>query len=76
MVGVGVGVVVAGNEPDFGEVENGGEFELQRTLGLDVAEQDDGLRAVRLDAADDELEMTVGVAEEQELGLERIERDG
>ena len=36
-----VGVVVAVEEPDFSEGEDGCEFEFEGSLGLDVAKQED-----------------------------------
>ena len=41
LVVVGVGVVVAVDEPDFSEGEDGCEFEFEGSLGLDVAKQED-----------------------------------
>ena len=65
--GLEVGVMVAVNPPDLGEVEDGGEFDFKRSLGFNVAEQDDCLGAVLFDEADDELALNVGIAEEHQF---------
>ena len=65
--GLETGVMVGVYPPDLGEVEDGGEFDFKRSLGFNVAEQDDCLGVILFDEADDELALNVGIAEEHQF---------
>lgn len=63
---VAVGVVVAVDKPDVGQVENRFQRLLQGLGGLDVAQQDDGDGAMLSDGGEEMIETAVGVAAEED----------
>ena len=67
-VGLGVGVVVAMDEPSLGQGPDGRQLHVQRTVGLEIAQQHDGLWPDAFYRLNDGLEIAVRIAEEHELG--------
>ena len=68
VVDLGIGVVVAMNEENFGRAEDRFQFYVQRAPGLDVAEQDDGSGSVAFYAPNNKVEVAMRVAEENNFG--------
>lgn len=65
IVGVGVGVVVAVNPPDLGQVENWLQLLVERALRLQIAQEHHGRRPVLAHGLDDVVKIAVGVAGEE-----------
>jgi hypothetical protein len=63
VVGIRIGIVIAVDEPHFGHLENRGQFDFQRTLCLQIAQEHDGGRTVAGNRFQHMLEVAMGVAE-------------
>lgn len=67
VIGIRVGVMVAMNPPDFGQVQDGIQRLLQRRLRLQIAEEYDGGRPVLVDEIQHMAEVAMRVAAKENL---------
>ena len=66
VVSHGVSVVVPVNEPHLCQITNRHQHLIQRLRGLDVAQENNGIGAMRLHSANHMIELTMGVAAEKD----------